>query len=48
MTELELLAEISGKLDLLIVIGIFNIFIHYGEKWLRIALELNNKSGRVN
>lgn len=55
MGELEYLAEISeklsniaDKLDMIVFIGIFAISIHYVEKWLRVALELNNKSGRVN
>lgn len=54
MNELECIMEISEKLDLItnkldiiIVIAVFAIFIHYTEKWLRIAIDLNDKSGRV-
>lgn len=45
MSELEYLAEISEKLDLLtnrldilIFMGVFAIAIHYAEKWLKIAM----------
>lgn len=53
MTELDYLAEISekltnisDKLDMLIIIGLFAIFIHYGEKWLRIAFN-SEKGGKI-
>lgn len=55
MDELSYLAEISEKMDVLIdkvemviFIGIFAIFIHYAEKWLKIGLNANKNSGRVN
>lgn len=55
MTEIDYLIEISeklsnisDKLDMLVFIGVFAIFIHYGEKWLKIALNANSKSGRIN
>lgn len=46
MGELEYLAEISeklstiaDKLDMVIFIGVFAIFIHYTERWLKLAIE---------
>ncbi len=54
MTEIEYLAEISEKLDIvgdrleiLIYIGIFAILIHYSEKWLRIAFNSEKDGGKL-
>lgn len=44
----EKLSNISDKLDMLVFIGVFAILIHYGEKWFKIALNANSKSGRID
>lgn len=45
---LTALNNINRNIITIQFILIFAIFIHYSEKWLRIALEHINKSGRVN
>lgn len=39
---------VADKIEMMVFIGIFAIMIHYVEKWLKIGLNANKNSGRIN
>lgn len=40
MTEIDYLIEISEKLDIIIIIGIFALAIHFAERWLKLWITI--------